>query len=164
MVERSELSTPVGLVMRPTRLPCRGAKPPSRSTSTPGFTWAAAVMAVGQTLCVAAMLGVFALLGHLDTIALRGGILGGVLAVLNHFFLAMGVVMATQKAQSEDAKGSKGMVQMSFLFRTAVLFVVMFALLKSGLCNVFSLVLPLLFIRPILIVERFFQKDGEVKS
>ena len=36
-----------------------------------------AVMAVGQTLCVAAMLGVFALLGHLDTIALRGGILGG---------------------------------------------------------------------------------------
>ena len=53
---------------------------------------------------------------------------------------------------------------MSFLFRTAVLFVVMFALLKSGLCNVFSLVLPLLFIRPILIVERFFQKDGEVKS
>ena len=56
------------------------------------------------------------------------------------------------------------MVQMSFLFRTAVLFVVMFALLKSGLCNVFSLVLPLLFIRPILIVERFFQKDGEVKS
>ena len=97
-----------------------------------------AVMAVGQTLCVAAMLGVFALLGHLDTIALRGGILGGVLAVLNHFFLAMGVVMATQKAQSEDAKGSKGMVQMSFLFRTAVLFVVMFALLKSGLCNVFS--------------------------
>ena len=119
-----------------------------------------AVMAVGQTLCVAAMLGVFAL----DTIALRGGILGGILAVLNHFFLAMGVVMATQKAQSEDAKGSKGMVQMSFLFRTAVLFVVMFALLKSGLCNVFSLVLPLLFIRPILIVERFFQKDGEVKS
>ena len=76
----------------------------------------------------------------------------------------MGVVIATQKAQSEDAKGSKGMVQMSFLFRTAVLFVVMFALLKSGLCNVFSLVLPLLFIRPILIVERFFQKDGEVKS
>ena len=123
-----------------------------------------AVMAVGQTLCVAAMLGVFARLGHLDTIALRGGILGGVLAVLNHFFLAMGVVMATQKAQSEDARGSKGMVQMSFLFRTAVLFVVMFALLKSGLCNVFSLVLPLLFIRPILIVERFFQKDGEVKS
>lgn len=121
-------------------------------------------MAVGQTLCVAAMLGVFALLGRLDTIALRGGILGGILAVLNHFFLAMGVVMATQKAQSEDAKGSKGMVQMSFLFRTVVLFVVMFALLKSGLCNVFSLVLPLLFIRPILIVERFFQKDGEVKS
>ena len=123
-----------------------------------------AVMAVGPPRPVAATLGHYAPLPHLATLAHRGRTPGGVLAVLNHFFLAMGVVMATQKAQSEDAKGSKGMVQMSFLFRTAVLFVVMFALLKSGLCNVFSLVLPLLFIRPILIVERFFQKDGEVKS
>ena len=123
-----------------------------------------AVLAVGHTLRVAPTLGALALPRPPAPPAPRGGTRGGVLAVLNHFFLAMGVVMATQKAQSEDAKGSKGMVQMSFLFRTAVLFVVMFALLKSGLCNVFSLVLPLLFIRPILIVERFFQKDGEVKS
>lgn len=122
-----------------------------------------AVMALGQLLCVSAMLGVFALLGHLDAAALRGGVLGGILATLNHFFLAMGVMMATEKAQGADAKGSKGLIQMSFLLRTAILFVVMFALLKSGLCNVFSLVLPLLFIRPILIVEQFFQKDGEAK-
>lgn len=120
-------------------------------------------MALGQLLCVSAMLGVFALLGQLDAAALRGGVLGGILATLNHFFLAMGVMMATEKAQGADAKGSKGLIQMSFLLRTAILFVVMFALLKSGLCNVFSLVLPLLFIRPILIVEQFFQKDGEAK-
>ena len=79
--------------------------------------------------------------------------------------LAMGVTMAAEKASGgESAKAGKGLIQASFLIRTLLLFVVMFALLKSGLCNVFSLVLPLLFIRPILIVEQFFQKDGEAKS
>ena len=121
-------------------------------------------MALGQAVCVAAMLGIFALLGKLDPPALRGGILGGALATVNHFFLAMGVMMAAQKARGENVKGGKNLVQASFFLRTAVLFLVMFALLKSGLCNVFSLVLPLLFIRPILIVEQFFQKDGEAKS
>lgn len=124
-----------------------------------------AVMALGQAICVAAMLGIFALLGKLDPPALRGGILGGLLATVNHFFLAMGVTMAAEKASGgESAKAGKGLVQASFLIRTLLLFVVMFALLKSGLCSVFALVLPLLFVRPILIVEQFFQKDGEAKS
>lgn len=123
-----------------------------------------AVMALGQAVCVAAMLGVFALLGYFDGTVLRGGILGGLLATLNHFFLAVGVIMATQKAQNEDAKGGKGLIQASSLLRTALLFVVLFALLKSGLCNIFALLLPLLFTKPILLLEQFFVKDGEVKS
>ena len=61
-------------------------------------------------------------------------------------------------------KGGKNLIQFSFFLRLAVLFLVMFALLKSGRCNVFSLVLPLLFTRPILTVEQFFRKDGEGKS
>lgn len=122
------------------------------------------MMAVGQALCVALMLGIFALLGYLDNAALLGGVLGWLLAVLNHFFLAMGVMMAAQKARGENVKGGKNLVQASFFLRTAVLFLVMFALLKSGRCNVFSLVLPLLFTRPILMVEQFFRKDGDGKS
>lgn len=122
-----------------------------------------AVMAVGQALCVAVMLGVFALLGHFDSTALRGGILGGVLATLNHFFLAVGVMMATDRAQSENVKGGKSLVQFSFALRTVLLFVILFALLKSGLCNIFALLLPLLFTKPILLLDQFFQKDGEAK-
>ena len=124
----------------------------------------AGMMAVGQAVCVALMLGVFALLDRLDDTVLLGGLLGWFLAVLNHFFLAMGVMMAAQKARGENVKGGKNLVQASFFLRTAVLFVVMFALLKSGRCNVFALVLPLLFTRPILMVEQFFRKDGEGKA
>ena len=122
-----------------------------------------AAMAVGQTLCVAAMLGVFTLLGHFDPSVLWGGILGGLLAVLNHVFLAVGVMMAADKAQGEDVKGGKNLVQFSFALRTVLLFIILFALLKSGLCNIFALLLPLLFTKPILLLDQFFRKDGEAK-
>lgn len=122
-----------------------------------------AAMAVGQTLCVAAMLGIFTLLGHFDPSVLWGGILGGLLAVLNHFFLAVGVMMAADKAQGEDVKGGKNLVQFSFALRTVLLFIILFALLKSGLCNIFALLLPLLFTKPILLLDQFFRKDGEAK-
>ncbi len=122
-----------------------------------------AVMAVGQTLCVVPMLGIFALLGQFDSTVLRGGILGGLLATLNHFFLAVGVMMAADKAQGENVRGGKSLVQFSFLLRTVLLFVILFALLKSGLCNIFALLLPLLFTKPILLLDQFFRKDGAVK-
>jgi len=121
----------------------------------------AAAMAVGQALCVAAMLGVFTLLGKFDTTVLLGGVIGGVLATLNHFFLAVGVMMATDKAQNQNAKGGKGLVQLSFLLRQVLLFVILFALLKSKVCNGIALLVPLLFTRPILMLEQFFRKDGD---
>lgn len=122
-----------------------------------------AVMAVGQALCVSVMLGVFALLGYFDTAVLRGGILGGLLATLNHFFLAVGVLMATDKARGENVKGGKSLLQFSFLLRTVILFVILFALLKSGTCNGIALLVPLLFTKPILLLDQFFRKDGESK-
>ena len=37
-----------------------------------------AIIALGQLLCVAVMIGVFALLGHYDRSVLFGGIFGGI--------------------------------------------------------------------------------------
>lgn len=121
------------------------------------------VMAAGQAICVAAMLGIFALLDRFGPTVLRGGVLGGLLATLNHFFLAVGVMAAADKAQGKNVKGGKSLVQFSFLFRTALLFVILFALLKSGLCDIFALLIPLLFTKPILLLTQFFRKDGEGK-
>ena len=56
------------------------------------------------------------------------------------------------------------MVKGSYIVRMAILFVVLFAFAKSGLCNVITLVVPLIFVRPILSMVEFFRKPGEVKS
>ena len=123
-----------------------------------------AVIALGQAICVAAMIGIFALLGHFDRSVLIGGIAGGVLATLNFFFMAVGASIAADKAQDQNVKGGQATIQMSYMVRLVVLFIVLFALVRSGYCNVITAVLPLAFTRPILTIGEFFRKSGEVKA
>ena len=122
------------------------------------------IVAVGQAVCVAVMIGVFALLGKFDLTVLLGGVFGGVLAVLNFFFMAVGATLAADKAENQNVKGGQATIQTSYLVRMVVLFVLLFALVKSGLCNVITTVLPLAFTRPILSVGEFFRKSGETKA
>ena len=123
-----------------------------------------AIITIGQVLCVAAIFGIFALLGKFDQTVLWGGILGGVLAILNFFFMAIGANLAADKAEADNVKGGKAIIQGSFMLRYLLLIVVLFAGAKSGFCNVIALVLPLVFTRPILTVGEFFRKSGENKS
>ena len=123
-----------------------------------------AVVAVGEALCTAVMLGVFALLGRFDRSVLLGGVFGWLFAVLNEFFMALGAMMAADKAEKQDVKGGQTLIRLSFLLRMAVLFLLMFALVKGGVCNVISLVVPLLFTRPILTIAEYFRKAGDPKE
>ncbi len=123
-----------------------------------------AAIAVGEVLCVGLMLGVYALAGQLDRAAVLGGVLGGVLAVCNFFFMAVGASLAADRAEQQNVKGGTALVRMSFLLRYLVLFLILFAAAKSGRFQVLALVLPLVFVRPILMLGEFFRKSGEKKS
>jgi F0F1-type ATP synthase assembly protein I len=116
---------------------------------------------MGQAVCVAAMLGIFALLGKFDQKALLGGIFGGLIATLNFFFMAIAATIASDKAVNQDVKGGEATVRISYIARMVVMAVVLFALVKSGLCNVFALVLPLVFTRPVLTLIEFFRKGDD---
>lgn len=116
------------------------------------------VVLAGQAVCVAAMIGIFALLGYYDTSVLLGGIAGGVLATANFFFMAVSATIAADKAVEQNVKGGEATVRISYTARMIVIAVVLFALVKSGLCNVFASVLPLAFTRPILTLREFFRK------
>lgn len=122
-----------------------------------------ALVAIGQALCVAAMIAVFWLLGGYDRSVLLGGLAGGVIATLNFFFMAVVASLAADKAEAQDVKGGQAMIQSSYLVRMVLLFIILFALVKSGLCNVIAVVLPLAFTRPILTIAEFFRKSGENK-
>ena len=119
------------------------------------------IVALGQVICIGVMIGVFALLGYYDTTVLLGGIFGFLLSVLNFFFMAVGTSLAADKAEKQDVKGGKGLLQLSMALRYVVLLVLLFALAKSGFCNAIALALPLIFVRPILTISEFFRKAGD---
>ncbi len=119
------------------------------------------VLLAGQALCVAGMCGVFSLLGRFDSKVLLGGIIGGLLAVLNFFFLAVSADRAADQAVEQNVKGGTATIRLSQSLRFVLLFVVLIAFAKSGLCNIFALALPLAFSQPIIMVTEFFRKAGE---
>ena len=120
------------------------------------------VVALGEAVGVAAMIGIFALLGQFDSKVLLGGLVGGLVAVANFFVMAIGVNIAADKAEKQDVKGGQATIKGSYMLRMIGMFVVLFAFAKSGLCNVIALVVPLIFTRFTLTLQEFFRrKPGE---
>lgn len=116
------------------------------------------IVLLGEVIGVAAMLGVFALLGRFDMSVLLGGLIGGLLSVANFFFMAANAVMAGDRAAGQDMKGGRKLIRLSYTVRVIVIFALLFAVVKSGVGNVFASVLPLLFVRPIITIAEFFRK------
>ena len=119
------------------------------------------IIAIGECMGVAVMLAIFALLGQFDRSVVLGGLIGGVLTILNFFLMAVNANSAADKAVNQDVKSGKAMLQFSYAGRLAMIFVILFACVKSGLCNVFAIVIPLLFVRPTITIAEFFRKSGD---
>ena len=119
------------------------------------------VVALGEAVGVGAMIGIFALLGQLDSKVLLGGLVGGLVAVANFFVMAIGVNIAADKAENQNVKGGQATIKGSYMLRMIGMFVVLFAFAKSGLCSPLAMVLPLVLFRPILMVIEFLRKPGE---
>ncbi len=117
-------------------------------------------VAGGLLLCGGAMVGIYALLGAFSWKVLWGTVLGSVLSLLNFFFMAVGVTLAADKAVEQDVAGGQKLLRISQLVRYLALFGLLFAAGKSGFFEPLPLVLPLIFVRPILTLQSFFRKTG----
>ena len=119
-----------------------------------------AIILCGEAVCVGVMLGVYALLGYFDLSVLLGGIAGAVVAVANFFSMAMMTQLAADRAENQDVDGGKKLLKASYPIRLLVLALVLIVCGKSGVFNILALVLPLVFVRPILMIAEFFRKKG----
>ena len=122
------------------------------------------LLALGELICTAAMIGLFALLGFLDYKVIVGGVIGGLLAVGNFFFMAITSDAAADKAMEQDVKSGKSAMKLSYSTRLIILGVLMFVFAKSGHCNVIAMACPLFFVFPIIVVIEFFRKAGKGKA
>ena len=119
-----------------------------------------ALVAVGEVTCVALMCGVYALIGKFSLDVLLGGLVGLVLATGNFFFMAVVATLAADKAEAQDVEGGKKLMKSSYPIRLLVLAGLLILCAQSGFFDVVALVLPLVFVRPILTLAEFFQKKG----
>ncbi len=117
-----------------------------------------AIVLLGVSICSAAMVGIFALLGKFDSTVWLGALVGTLAATLNFFFMAVIAMMAADKAEQQNVKGGEALIRGSYPVRMAVLFLILFAFAKSGLCNPIALVVPLVFVRPTITITEFFRK------
>lgn len=122
------------------------------------------IVALGEAVGVAAMIGIFALLGQYNGSVLLGGIVGGLVAAGNFFAMAITVNIAADKAKDQNVQGGQATIKSSYLLRMVLMFVILFAFAKSGLCNAMALVVPLLFVRLTLTVAEFFRRKPGDKS
>ena len=123
-----------------------------------------ASVAIGQVICTAAMIAVFALLGKFQLSVLLGGIAGVAVSTANFFIMSYVANLAADKAEAQDIAGGQKLIQLSYMGRMIGMFLVLILLAKSGHFHALALVLPLAFTRPILTIAELFKKKGENKA
>lgn len=119
-----------------------------------------AVIAVGVLILSAAMVGVFAALGYFKMNVLWGALTGSLVTIGNYFLMAVTVSLASGKATKGEAKSAQLMIQLSGIVRLVVMGVALVVAIKLGV-NVIAAVLPLVFVRPVLLLAEFFRKKGD---
>lgn len=116
-----------------------------------------ATVALGEVLCSGVMLGVFATLGYFSMAVLLSALAGCAVITANYFAMSVTVSLASDRAKAGQVEQAKKMVQLSSTVRLVVMGVILFAGIKLG-ANVIALVLPLVFMRPVLMLAEFFRK------
>ena len=119
-----------------------------------------ALIAAGEALCVALMCLIYVLIGKFTLSVLWGGLVGLLVAVGNFFALAVVATLASDKAESGDSLSGQKLMKSSYPIRLLVMAGVLILCAKSGVVDVIALVLPLVFVRPILTAAEFFGKKG----
>ena len=119
-----------------------------------------AIVAVGELICCAAMVGVFAALGKFEMNVLWGAIAGTLVMIANYFFMAVTVSLATDRARNGEVAQAKRMVQLSSIVRLVLMGLALVLGIVLG-ANAVAILLPLLFVRPVLLLAEFFRKKGD---
>lgn len=105
-------------------------------------------LTITELVCSSLMVGVFALLGKYTPQVAVGAAVGSVLAVANFAALSISIEKSVEVFdQKENPAGAKMSVQLSSAVRMLVIAAVVFVLLKAGVGEPVSMILPLLFTR-----------------
>ncbi len=118
------------------------------------------IVAVGVLICSALMVGIFALLQRFSLDVLLGALVGSAVSIGNFFFMALVATLASDRAMAQDVEGGKKLVQSSQIGRLLAVGAILALCAISNVFDILALLLPMVFVRPVLLVAEFFRKKG----
>ena len=80
---------------------------------------------IGQVICTAVMIAVFAFVGKYQLSVLLGGIAGALIATGNFFLLSFFANRAADLAEAQDVVGGQKLIQLSYMGRMLGMFLVL---------------------------------------
>lgn len=122
-------------------------------------------IALGVALCTGLMLVIYYGIGKFSMKVLWGAVAGFALGILNFLIMAVMACRAADKAQEQDVNAGKVLMQSSYFARLVVLFAVLVVLVKTGWCDPLAMVIPLVFVRPVItVMELMIKKKSKEES
>lgn len=115
------------------------------------------LLLLGELVGSGLLAGVFAAFHAFSLTVAISALVGSLVITANYFVMAVTLSIAADRAESGDLKKEQQMVQLSSTVRLVCMGVIFLAAIKLG-ANVIALVLPLLFMRPVLMLMEFFRK------
>lgn len=119
------------------------------------------IIAIGQAVGTAIMIGVYLLLQKFDITVIWGALVGNILAIGNFFAMAVIATLAADRAKNQDVEGGQKLMKASYPVRLLVLAgVLLLCGLKREWFDLLALALPLAFVHLTAMLLGFFRKKG----
>lgn len=119
-----------------------------------------AIVAVGELIGAAIVVGIFAALGMFQMRVVWSALAGSAIVIVNYFLMAVTVSLAADRAEKGEVEQGQKMIRLSSTVRLLVMAVALFVGIRLG-AQVVALALPLVLVRPILLLAEFFRKKGD---
>ncbi|MBE6543311.1 MAG: hypothetical protein E7675_02820 [Ruminococcaceae bacterium] len=116
---------------------------------------------LGILVGVVIMVLVYLAIGKLSAKVFVGAAAGTVISVGNFFFMCVSLTNATES--EIDATKAVAKARGGYMLRMLAIAALLIIAIKSGYCDVIATIVPLLLMRPVLMLEEFFVKNGDKK-
>ena len=116
-----------------------------------------AILLLGELIGSALIVGVFTAFRAFSFAVVISALAGSFVITANYFAMAVALNIAADRAEAGDLKKAQQMVQLSSTVRLVCMGGILLAAIQLG-ANVVALALPLLLMRPVLMLMEFFRK------
>ncbi len=118
----------------------------------------AAPVAIFEAVFCAILVVILAFVYKFDLSVVLGAVAGWIIALVYYISIIICVNLAAEKAKMQDVEGGQKLMKMSYSLRTIGVFAVLVLCAITGIFDILSLVLPMLFVRPAIAVADALRK------